>query len=202
MHKDAFLQCYPFWSTHASLAEGFSDYDGALGDEPGAPHKGIDYIVRAGGAFMSFDVCAMHDGMAYQGVSDSWGNFVYLMTRPNGDGIIYATVYAHLDGMPSEIPLYTGDEGISLPWIEAKTQIGRAGTSGDTKGRHQLHIELHTRGASRRRDSSITKIDPYGLNDRASSGRYPKPGSSLKGLDHFWTSNLPSFADGDPYHGI
>jgi len=37
-------------------------------------------------------------------------------------------------------------------------------------------------------------LDPYGVYDRASSGKYPQPGESLKGLNHYFTSNNPQFA--------
>ncbi len=36
-------------------------------------------------------------------------------------------------------------------------------------------------------------IDPYGVYSRASSGRYPKPGESLSGLPHYFTSDNPKF---------
>ena len=39
-----------------------------------------------------------------------------------------------------------------------------------------------------------TVIDPYGVYDKVSSGKYPQPGESLKGLEHYFATDEPDFA--------
>lgn len=187
------LACYPFADTRVQLVEGFAAYDGVLKDEPGTPHKGIDYVVRRGEAFLPFNVYAMHDGVALQGVSATWGNFVAIYASPLGDGRQLKTIYAHLDGINPDMPSFAKDgsalDGMRIPM---GTMLGRAGVSGSTNGIPQLHLELHEKDLQQ----VTTKRDPYGVYDRASSGRYPQPGKPLHGLDHAWVSDTPSYASG------
>ena len=80
--------------------------------------------------------------------------------------------------------------------IRAGDKIGQSGTSGWTNGFIQLHLELHdvTDMSEDEKEHRPVKLDPYGLDDRASSGRYPRPGQALAGLDHAWTCDEPPFA--------
>lgn len=161
------LSHYPFADTRVCLVEGFSQYDSVLKDTPGDPHRGIDYVLmkgvdpvprdirtihdllRKGSVCVPFDVHAMHDGIAYQGVSTSWGNFVLMYLPSIVAGTKYRTVYAHLDDIPVEIPQHDvmrDGKSILNPVryeMSAGRRIGRAGTSGMTNGIIQLHIELH-----------------------------------------------------------
>lgn len=178
-----FLVCYPFSLPSIMLAEGFSAYDGVLGDAPNTPHKGIDYVFQDGtGTYFSFAVFAMHDGFASQGTSESWGNFVAIHASPSAHGMRFASIYAHLSEIPSTI---LKDE---KAWIRAGSFLGQAGTSGWAHGIPQLHLEIH---ASQEGTEDFKKIDPYGLYERYSSGRYRQPGHSLQGLPHLWTSDMP-----------
>lgn len=172
-------------------------YDGVLGDTPGTPHKGMDYVLREeDGSYRTFDVYTMHDGMAFQGVSESWGGFVALY-KTMGEKR-YATIYAHLSMIDESIPPYyleenderiENEEGVVLL---AGQKIGITGTTGWTNDIVQLHLELHEKDLK----TNITKkLDPYGLNDRASSGRYPQPGESLQGLEHGWIQNMPNLIE-------
>lgn len=186
---------YPFSDKDVRLVEGFSAYDGVLGDEPGTPHRGIDYVLKNEESFVTFDVHAMHDGMAFQGKSESWGNFVIIHAEPT-DGFRYSTVYAHLDDIPASIAQqFTEQDGQRVPnergtELRAGQVIGRAGTSGWTNGIIQLHLELHVKDEA---TGKSQKLDPYGINDRASSGKYPQPGESLAGLNHAWIEDVPPF---------
>lgn len=179
-----FLRNYPFSDSRARLVEGFAAYDGILNDTPGAPHRGIDYVLRLRGRYLPFDVHAMHAGRARQGCSRTWGKFV-IVSAKDGDEY-YDTLYAHLDAIPKTIPPLTASAPASI-LLPAGAYLGRAGTSGDTKGIPQLHIELHLLN-----DGQREKLDPYGVYDRASSGRYPQPGNTLAGLEHAWTTDVPA----------
>jgi murein DD-endopeptidase MepM/ murein hydrolase activator NlpD len=195
------FQCYPFANPAVRLVEGFKAYDGVLKDPIGAPHKGIDYVLKDGEEHRTFNVYAMHDGLAYQGVSTSWGNFVLIYLAPD-NGRLYRTVYAHLDSVLGALPQQTArsqsgkdHRNINGFAVTAGTLLGRAGTTGQTNGITQLHLEFHDATAmSPDEKSGLEKIDPYGVYDRASSGRYRQPGVSLAGLDHAWVSDDPAFA--------
>src|SRR5437870_10703525 len=96
-----FLLNYPFSDSTIQLVEGFAAYDGVLNDPIGAPHKGIDYV-KKGEVLLGFEVFAMHDGLAYQGLSESWGKFVSVRTVV--ESIAYDTIYAHLSHVDETIP--------------------------------------------------------------------------------------------------
>lgn len=185
------LECYPFplLDQPVELIEGFAVYDGNLNDIVGAPHKGIDYVRRENGQLIAFPVCAMHAGRAVRGWSVSWGKFVRVRKIVDHQ-LLYDTLYAHLATVADDIPDLRNPEAAGLP-VTAGSQLGMAGTTGDTKGLIQLHIELH------RLTDRLLKLDPYGLNDRFSSGKYPQPGQSLTGLSHYWVNDDPPFAKGD-----
>lgn len=188
------LVCYPFSDPRVELVEGFSVYDGTIGDEPGMPHKGIDYVLRQGDTCVPFPVYAMHDGEAFQGVSDSWGTFVIVYVVI-GD-TRYGTVYAHLDAIDGGIAPYfldaaKKDKNPRGTPLRSGRLLGTTGTSGLTNGIPQLHLELHAKDLGA---GTTLKLDPYGVNDRASSGRYPQPGASLHGLEHAWTTDRPPLA--------
>ena len=185
-----FLRCYPFSDPGVRLVEGFSTYDGNLGDTPGSSHKGIDYVLRKGGRFAGFDVFAMHDGDAYQGISKSWGKFVAL--RVVAGRTVFTTVYAHLRLVAPHIPLRRDKTNGLTAVVQAGDLLGRAGTTGTTRRIVQLHLELHETDTK----NDWKKIDPYGVNDRQSSGKYPQPGALLAGLPHFWISDDPPLAQG------
>lgn len=191
-----FLQSYPFTDPKILLVEGFSAYDGVLGDQIGAPHKGIDYTLKIDDTCIPFEVHAMHDGIAFQGKSASWGTFVIIHTG-SAKGIRLSTIYAHLDSLAISIAsqyIEQDDQKIRNPQgtlIHAGQKIGRSGTTGWTNGINQLHVEVHLKNEA---TNETVKLDPYGLNDQASSNRYPQPGSSLTGLDHMWLTDLPPMA--------
>ena len=73
------LKCYPFRKQQVLLVETFGGYVGTLGDDPGQKHEGTDFVCKNElGVFAPFKVFSAHDGIAFQGESDSWGNFVNL----------------------------------------------------------------------------------------------------------------------------
>lgn len=187
------LKCYPFKDVAVELIEGFEAYDGNIGDEPGKPHKGIDYVLRKGDKFVGFEVFCMHDGEALQGVSKSWGNYVIVHSKASR-GKIVATVYAHLRIIHQALPQMPEKGSKIKPKglkIKAGTSLGKAGITGWTNRIVQLHLELLEKDLK----TGITiKFDPYGLNARFSSGRYPQPNHTLQGLKHFWVSNNPPLA--------
>lgn len=182
-----FLERYPFkqLSPAVELVEGFSVYDGVLGDMPGAPHRGIDYVQKKGQQFVPFDVYSMHEGVAWRGIGTTWGNYV-MIEKIASSRLRYYTIYAHLSDVPYTIPL-RGRAG--LPMV-AGTFIGKANATGVLNGIPQLHLELQKRDMV---TGLWTKLDPYGVYERASSKRYPQPGITLKGLPHFWFSDTPPF---------
>jgi murein DD-endopeptidase MepM/ murein hydrolase activator NlpD len=194
MHK--FLQNYPFSDRRIRLVEGFSAYDGNLKDPVGALHRGIDYVFTKGNEFLPFDVFAMHGGKAYRGTSSSWGRFVVIQYKIPQDEVRLDTVYAHLDTVDESIPILE-DEGKENQSTGARKEVrsgdwlGRSGTTGATNDLVQLHVELHRKDL---KTGEWDKLDPYGAYDRFSSGRYQQPGELLKGLEHYWIKDEPSFA--------
>lgn len=201
------LQCYPFGEypeRPVEIVEGFTVYDGNLGDKIDTPHKGIDYVRRDGlGGFQGFPVYAAHHGRAVCGFEPSFGNFV-LIRREISTMLFYETVYAHLEELPKkfEMPRITGVfrtfrwpgfGNFRAKFVEKGAFLGVAGTTGWTNGIPQLHFEMHEVGWAREKPAR-QKIDPYGVNDRFSSGRYPQPGKSLEGIPHCWESDFPPFA--------
>lgn len=191
-----FLQIYPFSDLRVRLVEGFAAYDGTLGDPVGVSHRGIDYVIREGDGYLPFDVFAMHDGLAYRGVSPTWGAFVVIQYVIPQDQLRFDTVYAHLDDVDETISVLE-DEGKenrstgARKNVRAGDWIGVAGTTGSTNGLIQLHLELHRKDLE---SGEWEKLDPYGLDDRYSSGRYPQPGTLLSGRDHAWISDDPPLA--------
>lgn len=192
------LKCYPFKlvSPVIGLVEGFKEYDGVLGDKPGESHKGIDYArIDDKGRCLSFEVFNTHDGEVFQGQSKSWGKFV-IIYKLVGKYKRFATVYAHFRDIDDKIPLlpkkgtratntFTIGKGVICA-------LGKAGITGWTKRKIQLHFELHVKNL---KTNKWEKLDPYGVNDTYISGEYPQPGQSLRGRKHYWTSNKPPFAD-------
>lgn len=197
------LEYYPFslFEPPVVLIEGFLSYDGNLKDVPGDPHKGIDYVRKVDEKFISFDVFSSHDGEAFQGLSETWGKFVVIRKKISKN-IRYDTIYAHLKKIDETIPPLPRKNNKDM-WpersplkpkgntIKAGVWLGVAGATGNTKGIIQLHFELHRVDL---KNDTREKIDPYGLNLRWSSGKYPQPGESLKVLSHFWKNDLPDFA--------
>lgn len=183
-----FLEYYPFKNIGVCLAEGFSVYDGNLRDVPGRKHLGIDYVLKKSGEFVSFEVFSMFEGDVHFGVSDSWGKY-FVVSKVIGE-CRYDVIYAHLDHINVELQKYSiiqGDRDFVVP---AKYFLGMAGTTGDTKSIRQLHIELHEKNLQ---TGERNKLDPYGVYDRLRSRKYPQPGESLTGCNHFWTSDSPGF---------
>ncbi len=197
---EKFLQNYPFplLSPPVTIAEGFESYDGVLQDRPGALHWAIDYVQKFRGKFRPFLVFSSHEGEVIQSYEKTFGKYVVIRKRSGllGD---YNTLYAHLDNIPDSIPFMKNnnkDIGIRINetpgiFLPANTYIGEAGVTGNTKGIPQLHFELHLVNTS---TNMSYRVDPYGIYKKASSGQYPKPGNSLKGRLHYWTSDLPTFA--------
>jgi murein DD-endopeptidase MepM/ murein hydrolase activator NlpD len=195
VHMYKLLHIYPFSDEYVRLVEGFAAYDGTLGDPPGAPHRGIDYVLERNGDYLPFDIFAMHDGRAYRGMSQSWGSFVVIQHEIPRDQVRFDTVYAHLDELDERIPVL--DDKREHQSIGARKEvrvgswIGKTGTSGTTNDIVQLHVELHRKDLQ---TGAWEKLDPYGLYERFSSGRYLQPSASLRGLDHAWTSDEPPLA--------
>jgi hypothetical protein len=187
-----FLEKYPFLDSRVKLVEGFSVYDGVIGDVPGKTHKGIDYVLVVDGSYSPFAVTSMHDGMAFHGTSETWGEFVVIYKTLGHKR--YNTIYAHLNKVnPNIPPQFLEKDGERVLneddfTIMAGEFLGTAGITGSTNGIIQLHIELHEKDL---RTGLSQKLDPYGINDRASSGRYPQPGQSLSGLKHCWIHDQP-----------
>lgn len=183
---------YPFEKLEppVELIEGCREYDGTIGDGPGKSHNGIDYVRRKGKKFLSFDVFSCHEGEAFQAVSESWGKLVNV--RQKVGNIRFETIYVHLDRVSPKIPFLPKDKKVKIKFVKVRAGewLGTAGTSGNTGGVIQLHLEMH------RKDLKTGKreaIDPYGVYARVSSGRYPQPGESLAGLNHYFTSDNPLF---------
>lgn len=190
--SEKILKNYPFEKLKPPvlLVEGFGAYNGVLRDEPGKPHNGIDYVRKKGDEFISFDVFSCHEGEAFQAISESWGKLVNV--RLVVDDVRFETICVHLDRLSPKIPFLPKDKKVKIKFakIRAGEWLGTAGTTGNTGGIIQLHLEMH------RKDLKTEErkiIDPYGIYARASSGRYPQPGESLKGLDHYFTSDNPPF---------
>lgn len=185
-----YLDNYPFNKEDGiQIAEAYSEYDGNLLDKKGDIHWGIDYVKRVNGEYLSFPVYSSHSGTAVKGYGKDWGNFVVIRFRDK-NGIGFNTLYSHLKDIPKSIPYYISDFNNDVG-IEVKTAdfIGNAGNTGNAKGINQLHLELHVVSGG-----SIYRVDPYGVYDRLSSGKYRQPGQSLIGLRHYWSDNWPNFA--------
>jgi murein DD-endopeptidase MepM/ murein hydrolase activator NlpD len=188
------LKCYPFIEQEPAvrLVEGFKAYDGVLGDEKGGTHKGIDYARQdSQGRFVSFEVFSTHDGEAFQDLSKSWGKFVIIYKQIKKEK--FATVYAHLRQVSKNVPNLPKTKKQKLKGLKVKEGqlLGRAGTTGWTKRKIQLHFELLKKDLAKK---EWQKLDPYGVYDVASSKKYPQPSQSLKGLDHYWVTNNPLFS--------
>lgn len=195
------LKSYPFerLSPSVELVETFGGYVGRLGDDPKKPHRGSDYVWKNQlGVFAPFEVFSAHDGTAFQGVSNSWGNFVRIY-KDVGKHII-ATVYAHLKDIPKDIPILPKTKterrkrkGLT---VRAGEFLGTAWTSGWTNECPQLHFELHIKKIEKNgEEGEWQKVDPYGVEKRIDCGEYSQPGQSLKEFKHYWTSNRPPFAN-------
>ncbi len=183
-----FLQRYPFRNPAIELVEGFSVYDGNLDDQVGARHSGIDYALPQGESFIPFDVYAMHPGYAAQGSSPSWGKYVIIFFPEKQGGHEYATLYSHLEGVPSNLPWYkVGGNYLNYSFMDTGTLLGHASTTGDTKNNPQLHIEIHDYDTEYQR----VKRDIYHIYDRLSSGKYPKVGEVFTYDSHHFMSNYP-----------
>jgi len=187
------LKCYPFalLDPPIRLVEGFKSYNGVLDDEAGKEHKGIDYVrIDEKGKYLTFDVFSTHDGNIFQGKSETWGNFVKVCKEIGKHR--FETIYAHLEDIPKEFPILSkpGESKNKGMIISEKKFLGRAGTSGDSKGFIQLHFELQIKNL---KTGERRKVDPYGINDTYLSGRYPQPGEPLKRCKHYWISKEPLF---------
>jgi len=196
--NEKILTNYPFAKLEPpiKLVEGLGGYDGTIGDEPGGEHKGIDYVRKVDGEYVSFDVYATNDGEAFWGISDKgWGYFVNL--RMVVGDTRFETIYVHLEpsSINPKIPQIPTDGGkIDFVRLKAGERIGKAGNTGNT-GKYkiiQLHFEMQRKDL---KTNERTVIDPYGLYAKVSSGKYPQPGESLKGLDHYFVSDEPEFAN-------
>jgi murein DD-endopeptidase MepM/ murein hydrolase activator NlpD len=164
----------PFTDPDVVLYHGYHYNPGVF---VGRAHNGIDYSRTDWG---SFDVRAAYGGQArYIRSNGEWGNYVEIDHTINGRR--FRTIYAHLESSN----LSPGD-------VEQGAVIGRAGTTGFSKGIH-LHFELwEIKGGG------PVKRDPYNLCMNEQSGHYPQPGRSDQALpanhQHYWTSNSPRYA--------
>jgi hypothetical protein len=182
------LENYPFKNIGIEVAEGFvvskNNPRSALGGLP----NGIDYILKKQEEYVSFEVFSMYEGHIRFGVSQKWGKF-FVISKTLGS-FQYDTVYAHLDFINEDIQKYAiihGDMDFIIP---GKYFLGMCGKTGDTKKIRQLHIELHEKNVL---TGERKKLDPYGIYDRLSSGKYPKPGELLNKLPHAWVEDYPEF---------
>lgn len=196
-----FLKNLPFEKLEPAVAlvEGFSAYEGILGDTPGDVHRGIDYARMAGDKFLPFDIFSMHDGTAMQGESKTWGNFV-IVRYEQSPTLRYYTIYAHLTDIPERFPdlrTVRAGEWRGVP-VAAGEFLGRAGVSGNTNGITQLHLELQEEDLATPSNGTgrWLKLDPYGIYGQA--GAYPQTGEMLAGLKHYWTSDGPAYRPGRP----
>ncbi len=231
-----FLANLPFADPRVRLAEGFASYVGVLGDPPGAKHLGIDYVLVTGHEAPTpdqwpikaplvlgrgikvegFEVFSMHEGLAYQAVSDTWGTYVIVHWRASNSGPCCRTIYAHLNSVSRRIPTVPEVTNGSGPFyglpIQAGQYLGRAGTTGTTSGIIQLHIELHDLIEPAKMSQGWHKADPYGLEEvektieadrqtdpdgftKTIPDYYPQPGLSLAGLTHHrWMIDDPKLA--------
>ena len=184
-----FLECYPFKHIGLKIAEGFSAYDGNLGDMAGESHFGIDYVLKKNGEFISFEVYSMFEGALSFGVSASLGKF-FTISRQIGD-FRYDLIYAHLDHINEDLQKYELIRGEMDFIVPSRYFLGWSSATGLTHGIRQLHIELHGKNLV---TGEKNKLDPYGVYDRLSSGKYRQPGQTLAGLNHLWISDEPEFA--------
>ena len=174
------LKCYPFAKLEppVKLVEGFKAYDGVLGDKKGDLHRGIDYARQdKQGRFISFDVFSTHEGEAFQSLSKSWGKFVIVYKQTKKEK--FATVYAHLGQVNKDIPKLpkTKEQKVKGLKMKGGQFLGKAGMTGWTKRKIQLHFELLKKDLKKK---EWEKLDPYGVYDVARSKKYPssvrKPG--------------------------
>ena len=184
------FECYPFKNLGIQIAEGFSVYDGNLRDVPGKVHLGIDYVLKKSDEFASFEVFSMYEGDVEFGVSNSWGKY-FIISKTVGE-CRYDTVYAHLDNINVDLQKYAIIQGDREFIVPSKYYLGWSGTTGDTKNIRQLHIELHEKNL---RTGQRRTLDPYGIYDRLSSGKYRDLGHVLNNLMHVWVSDSPEFIE-------
>lgn len=183
------LECYPFSDASVRIAEGFITNSAATDGQPGLANKGIDYILKSGPRFHSFPVYNMMEGEVHFGINDNWGKFV-AVRRASG-GYRYDVIYAHLKTINPKLQQTAYRAGVQAA-VPAGFLLGESGATGDTKGFNRLHIELHRKNL----ETGIReKLDPYGVYDTISSGKYPQPGQSLAGLEHFWTEDNPALVE-------
>src|ERR1051326_3107620 len=158
-----FLENYPFKWLGVKIGEGFSVYDGHLGDIAGQPHLGIDYVLKKGNEFASFEVFNMFEGSAEFGVSTDLGKY-FIIGKTEGDFLLQV-VYAHLDNINEDLQKYAIIQGDREFIIPARYQLGWTGKTGLTHGIRQLHIEVHQKNLV---TGEKQKLDPYGVYDRFS----------------------------------
>lgn len=213
----AILINWPFAKTEppVKITEGWI-YRGSIGDVKGDMHKAVDFVCqKENGEYIPFDIYSMHDGVAFQSEVESWGPFVLIRKQIDKTHWI-DTLYGHLDNIPSSIPkLEKSEDGgaifpeeapadkkpVGFP-IKAGTLIGTAGNKGWTHGIIHLHFELQIH-VPETESLGLGKRDPFGIYDYESreiepgttKEFYPQPGSSLKGLPHYFTSDDPPFAN-------
>lgn len=207
-----FLECYPFADRRVRLVEGFAAYDGVLGDTPGDPHRGIDFILPEGDGIsfengvrltegakinsnglrtLGFEVFSMHAGSAYQASSTTWGRFVAVTSHPHQEkSSMFRVIFAHLASINEAIPQLpinedeAQQERLRKNFKEIAVDIGDyLGRAGNT-GRTNRIIQLHIEVFECKGEGgSWQRIDPYGIfTQRASGGSYPQPGTPLTGL--------------------
>lgn len=204
--EEKVLGAYPFEDLGVRLVEGWI-YDGTIGDTPGKLHRAVDYVRRTKeGEFLPFAIYSMMEGEAYQNENitpdgGGWGKYVKVI-RMVGPGKAMILTFAHLDKVNDSIPLAVAgaiEPGPVFP-VQEGDFLGIAGTTGDTRGsagnlegQIQLHLILW-RVEKKGNDWVPLAVDPYGIESRLSSGKYPQPGQSLAGLNHYFLTDNPSFA--------
>ncbi len=182
------LENYPFKNIGVTIAEGFSVCDGNLGDLPGKSHEAIDYALNKNGEYASFEVYSMFEGDVEFGVSQELGKY-FIVSTQRGD-FLYSCVYGNLDNINVDLQKYAIIQGDRDFMVPAKYFLGWSSTTGYSKKNRHLHIAVYEKNLV---TGQRKKIDPYGMYDRLSSGRYVQPGKKLFGDSHVWTSSEPEF---------
>ncbi len=160
-------------------------------------HQGIDYVdgeIDNSSTWQSFNVVSAADGVAMQSTSETYGKFVLIRhSEKDSTGSNYFTLYAHLDGVASEIPLKDKHDTDYSTWKPVKRGefIGKSGATGvrDEHGTPQptwihLHFEVNRGGYTQNR------VDPYDLYNT----RYSYPGGegyTACGSNYLWTVDPP-----------
>ena|GEM_PF-5948050 len=184
----------PFADSNIRIQQGWK-YTAPIGPNPDDPyaHNGIDYIKGEvdEAPWQSFDVVATTDGVAMQSSGGGYGTFVFIRhSETDANGHHYFTLYAHLDNVPSKIPIKSRWDTTFSSWaqVERGEKIGTAGATGVTDSSWvHLHFEVLRGGYAQ------NKTDPYDIYETRSY--YPGGNTYTScGSRRLWTTDPPSLA--------